>query len=71
MYKGCIFDLDGTLLNTIGTIASYGNAALEKFGLAPIEPSTYKQLVGNGASTRKTDAGAKRHQGRFSIQARL
>ena len=51
MYKGCIFDLDGTLLNTIGTIASYGNAALEKFGLAPIEPSTYKQLVGNGAST--------------------
>lgn len=50
MYKGCIFDLDGTLLNTIDTIAFYGNTALEKFGLAPIEPSTYKQLVGNGAS---------------------
>lgn len=50
MYKGCIFDLDGTLLNTIYTISHYGNKTLRHFGLADIEPETYKRLVGEGAA---------------------
>lgn len=49
MIKACVFDLDGTLLNTLTTIAYYGNTALEKFGIAPIETERYKYLVGNGA----------------------
>lgn len=49
MKKGCIFDLDGTLLDTIHTIAMYGNRALEQHGLPAIDVETYKMLVGNGA----------------------
>ncbi|HIV02138.1 MAG TPA: HAD family hydrolase [Candidatus Aphodoplasma excrementigallinarum] len=49
MFKGCMFDLDGTLLNTIHTISHYGNQALRRFGLPEIETETYKRLVGEGA----------------------
>ena len=49
MVKLCIFDLDGTLLNTINTIAYYANNALEKHGVAPIAVERYKYLVGKGA----------------------
>ncbi len=49
MIKVCLFDLDGTLLNTITTIAYYGNCALSDFGIEPIEEENYKYLVGNGA----------------------
>lgn len=43
--------MDGTLLNTLHSIAWIGNTALQKFGLPPIEPEAYKLLVGNGADT--------------------
>ena len=33
----CIFDLDGTLLDTLGTISGYANEALVKNGVEPIE----------------------------------
>ena len=49
MVKLCIFDLDGTLLNTLNTIAYYANNALEKHGVAPIAVERYKYLVGKGA----------------------
>lgn len=49
MTKLCIFDLDGTVLDTVETIAYYGNYALEKNGIAPIPVEQYKTLVGNGA----------------------
>lgn len=49
MVKLCIFDLDGTLLDTITTIAYYANSALEKHGVAPISVERYKYLVGKGA----------------------
>lgn len=48
-YKACIFDLDGTLADTLHSIAYFGNGTLEAFGYPPIETSEYKQLVGNGA----------------------
>lgn len=48
-YRACIFDLDGTLANTLRSIAYFGNGALEAFGLPPIDPEEYKHLVGNGA----------------------
>lgn len=49
MIKLCIFDLDGTVLNTLDTIAYYGNSALEKNGIQPIAVNEYKLLVGKGA----------------------
>jgi len=49
MIKCCIFDLDGTLLNTIETIQYYGNCALEKNGFEGHSQDKYKYMVGNGA----------------------
>ncbi len=51
MYKCCIFDMDGTLADTIHSIAYFGNKALAEIGLPPIDTETYKILVGNGAET--------------------
>lgn len=48
MIKLCIFDLDGTVLDTIHTISHYGNYALARHGIAPIEAEEYKYLVGTG-----------------------
>lgn len=49
MIKACIFDMDGTVSNTINSIAYFANNALKKAGLAQIETDVYKKLVGNGA----------------------
>lgn len=49
MYKACIFDLDGTLLNTIDTLQYYGNKALSEFGYKGFDTEAYKYMVGNGA----------------------
>ena len=48
-FDACIFDLDGTLANTLTSIAHFGNATLGEFGLPEIPVEQYKQLVGNGA----------------------
>ena len=47
--KCVVFDLDGTLLNTLQTIAYHGNETLKHFGLGEISEERYKILVGNGA----------------------
>lgn len=46
--KAAIFDLDGTLLDTLGDIGGACNRALKKFGLAEWPVSAYKKMVGNG-----------------------
>lgn len=51
MYRACIFDLDGTLADTLHSIAWFGNTAMAKFGLPAIGDERYKLLVGNGADT--------------------
>lgn len=48
MIKLCIFDLDGTVLDTVESIAYFANSALEKNGIAPIEVGEYKYLAGRG-----------------------
>lgn len=50
MIKACIFDLDGTVADTVTTIAHFGNAALNHFGLPAIDVEKYKIMAGNGAS---------------------
>lgn len=48
MYKYVIFDLDGTLLNTLEDLADAGNYALNAVGLPTHETEKYKYFVGNG-----------------------
>lgn len=49
MIKACLFDLDGTLLNTLTTISYFGNLVLKENSIEPIEQSEYKAFIGNGA----------------------
>ena len=49
MVKLCIFDMDGTTVNTINSIAHFANNALNKYGLSSIDTEKYKIIVGNGA----------------------
>lgn len=49
MKKLCIFDLDGTLLNTLDSIAYYVNNTMKHFGLPVIETEKIRTFVGNGA----------------------
>ena len=48
MKKLVIFDLDGTLLNTIADLAQATNYALQKLGFAPHQEEKYYQFVGSG-----------------------
>ena len=48
MYKACIFDLDGTLLNTIADLAQSTNHALSVLGYPMHEESAYNYMVRNG-----------------------
>lgn len=48
MYRCCIFDLDGTLLNTIGSLAYAVNGMLKHFGYPAIAEAQVKKFVGDG-----------------------
>ncbi len=50
MTKAVIFDLDGTLLNTIDDLATSTNYALERNGYPTHELSVYPYYVGNGVA---------------------
>lgn len=48
MYKYIIFDLDGTLLNTLDDLSDAGNYALSANGFPVHDRESYKYFVGNG-----------------------
>ena len=48
MVRCCIFDLDGTLVNSIYAIQKSVNQTLESFGLEPISVEDTKRYVGDG-----------------------
>lgn len=48
MIELCVFDLDGTLVNSLADLADSTNYALEKNGFAPYPTSQYRYFVGDG-----------------------
>lgn len=48
MYQAVVFDLDGTLLNTLTDLAAAGNYALEECGFAAQPENAFKKFVGSG-----------------------
>jgi len=47
-FRAVLFDLDGTLLDTLDDLADSMNASLRRFGFPPHPVDTYKILVGDG-----------------------
>lgn len=56
MYRACIFDLDGTLTDTLESLTYSVNETMKEIGLAQITEEQCRQFVGNGAKEliRKT-----------------
>jgi phosphoglycolate phosphatase len=48
MYKACIFDLDGTLINSLEDLADSCNYALGQMGFPIHDVQAYRHFVGNG-----------------------
>ena len=48
MYKAIIFDLDGTLLNTLDDLAASVNFALDSFGFPRRTSEEVRRFIGNG-----------------------
>ncbi|MBD5101733.1 MAG: HAD family hydrolase [Subdoligranulum sp.] len=48
LYKAIIFDLDGTLLDTIGDLSAAADATLRALGYPTHTVEEYKRMVGNG-----------------------
>jgi phosphoglycolate phosphatase len=55
-YKAVIFDLDGTLLNSLEDIADSANSVLSNHDLPTHKPDDYKIFVGSGISELMTRA---------------
>ena len=49
-FAGVIFDLDGTLVDSLDDIGLAMNAALARFGLPPHPMARYREMVGEGAA---------------------
>lgn len=56
MFKACIFDLDGTLANTLPTLAHFVNRALVECGHPTLETDVIRMLVGSGADKLMRDS---------------
>lgn len=61
-YSAVLFDLDGTLLDTLKDIADSVNSALGHLGFPRHELEAYKYFVGNGGEVLATRALPKRHR---------
>lgn len=55
MIKLCIFDLDGTVVNSLRSIAYFANQTLVQFGFEPFETDEYRHLAGGGARKLMTN----------------
>ena len=53
-YRAAIFDMDGTLLNTLDDLAASTNYALAAFGFPARRTDEVRQFVGNGITSAET-----------------
>ena len=49
MYKACIFDLDGTLTDTLESLTYSVNLTMKEMGFPVITQEQCRRFVGNGA----------------------
>ena len=68
MKKLVIFDLDGTLLNTIADLAQSTNYALQQLGFATHEEKAYYQFVGSGIAKLFERALPEKHRTAENVQ---
>lgn len=61
MKKGCLFDLDGTLVNSIEDLAISTNEVLKLHGLPTYDISQYRLFVGNGVKKLMERALGQEH----------
>lgn len=66
-----IFDLDGTLLDTLQDLATACNYALEKSSLPTHETAAYRQFVGNGVYKLVERMIPQQRRGDSELKARL
>lgn len=70
MYQYAIFDLDGTLANTLEDLADAVNYALVKNGFKPHPTESYKLMVGSGiVNLVKTASGCDNEETIFALKA--
>lgn len=68
MYKAILFDLDGTLLDTIGDIARCANQALASLGYPTHSEARYKELVGDGLANLARKVLPEEHRSDEAVQ---
>lgn len=68
MYQNVIFDLDGTLLNTIDDLADAGNWVCELHGWPTHTVEEYKRFVGNGLFKMVERFAPAEHRGAEEVQ---
>lgn len=74
MKRLVIFDLDGTLLNTIADLAAATNHALQSYGYPTHDTDAYRFFVGNGINKlfeRALPEGEKSPENVQKIRARF
>lgn len=69
--KAFIFDLDGTLLDTLSDIADAANRALKQEGFPPHPEAAYRYFVGNGSKMLMTRALPETHRDQYTISRGL
>jgi phosphoglycolate phosphatase len=67
-YHGIVFDLDGTLLDTLDDIAASANAALKKMQCPPHSRESYREYVGHGLRSLAQHALPKNRQAEAEVE---
>ncbi len=70
-YKLIVFDLDGTLLDTLEDLAASVNYAMEKLGLPLYTVEQVRWMVGNGAEVLMKRAVTEKHIDKYSSAVTL
>lgn len=68
MIKAVLFDLDGTLVNSLFDLASSTNFALGEMGFPPHKAESYKYFVGNGMQKLIERALPENNRDSYTVQ---